>query len=696
MESDSDEEWEAAGGPRYEQEAKSKEGGLTSDDIAHLADAYEILTSKRALSEGEARLLSGAGVPRKALMIDEAMEELIELKHALRHLARLYNFKGDMETIFSALLIEELAQFDVEVLLVYLDYLHLPIEEHLKTDLAPEASPEDNGLGPAQVPSEAIQQRHKTISIAIFNHHVRRLQRMRTLTYVEAILFDSPDNRDDYRPEVFHYRDDDNDGVIPEEDEVLQQKPGQWFPQVGRLTIDELRRCFDFQQVYHVLMMIGSMAAGDVNKEDLGSGVRWSLTNLTSFEEIARAVISTYDSLKLDPRTYLTLSGPVSRVISEFDEAPLSINEDLWLGRELDDQEILIACQAEGIQTIQDGLPKPLNLLLEEYIVAQLSPTFISHPGKHRTRAGASRYQRTSTGKLIFDLEEDDLVYYGVRDGTSKLTIYTIEELYLAFSQSQVKVPADPLSVLENVDIPMLWDIFPTRTIARLLGVVLPHKRGCAWTSRLVEQCQAILSSPDPREHGFTVQSNCLDDLSRQSQAKKDLISSALVTMYNAGVWLVEYQEDIAMYDDYAFTEQLIRNPSSVPGEPETTGRPQAEVRDILMQVEADISLLKLEAVTFGRLKIVKTTDVELSRAETQEQVNEFQPHFTIDYEDAALDISNYIKLMEEMRFGLTKTLSLSARWLMVTASVYHKKILGHMINDIELDFEEVTLPEKQ
>ena len=631
-----DEEWAQSGGPN----AKPEEVQMSDEDVQNLAIAYEMLTSKRASPD---------------LMIDEAMQELMDLKHDLRHLARIYNFKGDMETIFSTLIVDELTPFSVDVLLVYLDYMHLVIDDHLR---------------------QAGD--HRAISIAIFDHHVRRLQRMRTLTYVEALFFGNPDDRERYRPGVFHVRDNDAAGVIPLEDETLAEGPKQWFPQMGCLTVSELRRCFDFHQTFHILMIAGSMAAGDVNKEDVGSEVRWNLTNLTGYEEIANALIATYDSMKFDPRMYLTLSGPASRVVYEQDDIQLSLNQDLWFGYELDSDEIISACESEGIEVINDGEVKTLDLLFEEYVLAQMSPTFISHPGNHTTRMSASKFVVTPSGQDVVNLEEDDLVYYGVRDGDSKLTVYTIQELYEAFSSGDSLIPFDPSSVLTDHENIMRWKIFSKKSIRRLLSKVLPRKRRCAWTPRLAAVCQVILSSEETREFELEVQERCLRSLINLDRKKKLTLSATLTSMYNAGSWLLSYEEKIASYDDSAFTEFLIRNPASVPGEPETTGRPQAEVRDILMYLEDDIAKLEDDAHLFNRLLIVKSEGGE-------------ETPFAVAYDDANYQLSEYIKFMRNCRFGLTKMYKSSARWLMVTSSVYHKKLFGHLIGDIELEFEETT-----
>ena len=655
MESD-DDDWEAAGGPNASTYAPEKGAQLSPEDIENLAISYEILTSKRALSVTEA-----AELDVQPLMIDEAMQELIDLKHDMRHLARVYNFKGDMAEIFSALLIEELKPFDVEVLLVYLDYMHLPIEEHVQNE-----------------------KNHTEISIVIFNHHVRRLQRMRVLTYVEAVYFGNPDEREKYRPQVFHMRDDDFEGSIPEEDRLLAGSPGQWFPQMGKLTVDEIRRCFDFHQTYHILMLAGSMFAADVNKEDIGSNGTWTLTNLTSFEEVIKALISTYDSMMFDPRAYLTLSGPALMIISEIEENPMNLNQDMIIADPDIYVEITQACQREGINILDENVMKPFQVLFEEYTIAQLTPSFISHPGKHRSRLQASTSRRTIGGLEVGDLDEDDIVYYGVRDGTSKLTIFTISELYHSFASSDGPL-FNPISILQYPDNPMNWEVFPSRVINKLIESVLPHKRRCAWTEPLMTICRSRVDSAETIKFALDIQERLLDDLSNLGPEKKQLISTALVSMYNAGVQLIDYEDDIAFYDDYGMTEQLIRNPLNIPGEPETTGRPQAVVRNILMEVQNDVAMLDLDAVMFGALAIVKNwkADIESEDGESS---------FSINYEDAAYTISNYLNLMYQMRFGMTKMLTIGARWLMVTASIYHKKILGHMINDFEFDFTEETL----
>lgn len=659
MDSDGDEDWDAAGGPNAKP-VKSLE--LKPEDIENIAVAYEILTSKRALSVAEAAEL---GIP--PLMIDEAMQEMIDLKHDMRHLARVYNFKGDMEAIFSALLIEELKPFDVEVLLVYLDYMHLPIEDHVRNE-----------------------RNHTQISIVIFNHHIRRLQRMRVLTYVEVVYFGNPEEREKYKPQVFHIRDDDREGRIPEEDDLLAGTPDEWFPQIGKLTIDEIKRCFDFHQAYHILMLAGSLTAADVNKEDIGSGATWTLTNLTSYDEVAKALISTYDSMMFDPRAYLTMSGPAMLTISEPEEEPMNLNQDMIISDPEIHVEIIEACQREGIST---DVTKPLNVLFEEYTVAQLTPSFISHHGSQRSRLQASATRLTIGGLEVADLDEDDIVYYGVRDGTSKLIVFTIEELHNSFASSDGPL-FNPVTILQYPDNPMHWEIFPNRTIARLIQIVLPHKRRCAWTQRLASLCRERLESPETIKFALDVQERLLDDLSNLSAEKKQLISTALVSMYNAGVQLIDYEEDIAFYDDYGMTEQLIQNPLNIPGEPETTGRPQAVVRNILMEVSNDIAQLDLDAITFGSLVMIKNwkADYELEGSEDDEISEAKLTPFSVDYADSAYTISNYLKLMYQFRFGMTKILTIGARWLMVTASIYHKKILGHMINDFEIEFTEETL----
>ncbi len=610
---------------------------LTEEQRASLATAYEILTSKYVKTG------------TNPTMIDDALEELDLIKLQRMKLAEIYNLEGVVADIFRALLVVELKNFDPEELILYIDYMHIPIEDMLK--------------------EEADQLK---LSIFITNHHIIRMQRVRVRRYTSAVLFDTLEVREFLKPEVFHIQDyDDGEGIIPEEYDILEKSPNYWYPQIGDLSVDTIRNNFDFEEIFHLLMI--------VREQWNPSGQQWILSNLTRYDDVMGALFNTYRDLELDPRSYLTIDGPILAVLNEPHEGLLTLNHDA----KLDHIELIETCLKEGITAFREGVPAPINLLFEEYVVAQLSRGFSSHFGPHRTLLQASEFSQTAGGIPVHEIDTEELVYYGVRDGMSKMTIYTLEELYHSFKNPEngkgglgyhydpfairkypPKYPGDTTNIY-------VWEAFPRRTIIRLVESILPYKRVSAWSMKLAEACRIMLAKDEGINVMIRKQNSIIDNLMTADYETELSIKKGLMMMYNMGIQLMNYEDEINIYMDSAIDDMIIKDPSSFFPETIYTGRPQAECRDIIMEIQQAILKMGNMRHIFERLSIVKR----------------FNGKFRVYYEDSSYEISNYLSIMHKMaRYSMASSLILAGRWMMTTANYYHavlyrKTLIANQLN---------------
>lgn len=601
-----------------------------------IAVAYEVITSK---------------VARDGLMADEALLAMEGISYEMRTIAGMFGLGGRMAQIFASLVVDQLNKFDWWELMAYCNLMHI------------------------EVPPEVEERKNvDSLAILVYNNHIVRLQRMRLKRYAAAIFFGTPETREELRPEIFHIEDGSVDGILLNEEEIREKGVDYWFPQVGGLTLDSVSNRFSYFEACYILMLIGTLDPREAQKSGVESKFKWKLTTDLDEEDIYRALIVTYTLCQYDSRSYLTLDGPKMSYLSEANEAFYPLNDTTILETE----DLAVIAKQEGIELYITEKVKPNVVVMFEWTVSQLSSTFVSHFGDHRERMQASRFENTVSGQNVIDFEEEELVYFGERDGMSEMTVYSIKELYDTFREPKdVKDTTstghayDPILVLQHPIDFLQWRQFPRRTIVRLLEQVLPTKRHSIWTSRLENECRRILSGTEGQKLQQKVQASLIKSL---KEGDKNVISTIIVRMFNSGLTLMQLDEEIDVYDDESIDQFVMNDPLRIPPEPFMTGRVQQEFQNCIMDIEEGFGLAGEYGILFKQLLIVESY---------------YDIHVT-HFEDYFYEIGNFMVLLSKLAtLNMTSMLILAGRWLYITASYYSEQILGYPISALMVTLDQ-------
>jgi hypothetical protein len=703
---------------------------LTEEQIASLAVAYEHFTSKRIVLGPD-----GTGV-------EGAMSALMEVKMQLLGLADMYGITGQMRDIHASLLFEEMMKFPLISLLAYMDLMHQEIPLDLLS-----ANQEDSE-------GHIDPQGHAKIAMFIANYNEKRLQRLRVKRYLAHLFFDSPDQAEIIRPEVLHVPDEDEVASIVDltPQEVVEKGADSYFLRVGGLTLDTAMSKFDYDEALHIYSVVTILANDpNVDRSDSSDLKHVAVTNLTSHEDLCLMLVEKWGSLNLDPRAFVTTEGPMLPLLYENNEDPLSINHNVNFGETVRDR-IVRACMSEGISAFEDGIMRPANLLLEEYTIAQLSPAFCGTRGEHRNLYQAALYDRTASGIHIGELDEEDVVFYGLRDGIKKMVVYTIEELYHAFKNPDKTSDGsgtgyfyDPVSLKRGGTNVLEWTTFSHASIRRLITHVLPYKKRCQWTKRLIEACQEAFQSENKLDVIEMVQESSFRDLRtmyRKEPGEKQPESSEgslIERQERASEGLpVDPQTSPNETPIIQQDESTIVEPTKLPasltiGQRVVPAIPPADrvaVLNLLLtmfNVGSDLMGYQDHIDTFNedalhRLmtgnpfrNLPTPSDTGRPQAEARDLIlsimraamdlgdgyytftrlhilKYYDGKFYAHYDDPAYQINNYLNVLLKMaQWSLVSSLMLGGMWLMSTASYYHYKLTRRWLGGTTLNFDELT-----
>jgi hypothetical protein len=672
---------------------------LDDDKLQILAETYQLMTSKRYYPNSQ------GFYPTEKQM----MEALNELRTFLAYEADRYGLRGFFREIHRTIVLEDLDDFPIDELLLYVKLFKYDLDERVVKG-----------------------KNHLEIATMLYIHMRRRLEKFRELSYAAEILFGKTENRSKYL--------DTGSANFPifqtvgpfNALRILERGPDFYFLRVGELTIDGIRNRFDFRESFQILMMFRRMNWNRFDKrvQEHIDGV-WKITTLTFEEDVVRALIATVYELALDPRIYLVLDGPQSTLMIEPGETPISIADNYRYNHPDEKERLLKAVKSEGISTkYRDGRDKPAALLFTEYTVSQLSAGFSSHYGDHRYLHEASVYDHYTTGELIDNDTTDDKIFFGRRDGFSKVVTYNVKELYETFKH--VKDFYDPVSIIKFPTNPYLWYKFPRRTIKRLVEYILPGKLSLPWTAQLIDVCREILAAKNV-ELEMRAFRSFVQELARSSVETKKKIKRALHRMYNVGLQFVGWDEMIDYYDDEMVHRLAMQDPLFVPPESHMTGRVRAECTKLIMLIQDSINEIGDEKHYLERLFLVrpgpsgskrskngglessgtKNAGLDLSMTDVIEEGEAenvrvirttsdfdleenrtawFAKDLHIAYDDSAYTIGQYLPVMYDMaKYNLSNVLRVSGMWLMSTANVYHKLITGISLNHTKLEFIETN-----
>lgn len=574
----------------------------------------------------------------------ELLRKLMDLKTALRGQAMQYNLRGTIAEIHSAIIIEELDDFSVEELLGYVKFMHY--------DINPEISK---------------ARTHMEVAWYVLNLLWARLEELREHAFIYQIFFSPWYERQLTFPGIFYRR------VIPKGLDIQQRGIDYYYPRVGELTMEVIEETFNFREILHMIMAYGTFRAGKykskmAHKDD--TLIR--ITNLTTDNAIRAALIIVIEDLELDPRYYVTVNGPTAAILQEPNEQVLSISDDA----PMEYAKLADAVSLEGIPIIDtdDGSPKPIEVLFEEYTTAQLTPAFFSYPGDHRSVFEATKAEFTVDGTNLMTINvENEVIYYGLRDGFSRLRAYTMEHLANTFES--MGDCYDPHSILKYPTNPFLWRKFPRRAVRRLATVVLKNKLSHSiWAQKLIDACQLALRQTTSRS--FEFQQRFIMELQKADLETKNRIKKALMTMYNMGSFFLNFYEQVEFYDPDSMLVQIINDPVDLLPPAHFLGRVRAKCRDMIARIKLHIEEIGSDHPIFERLVIVK----------------HWNGKGHIMYEDSSYTIGNFLDIMLEMsKLHLVKCLVQSGAWLMATATTYFQTLFGVGIVDSVLTFEELV-----
>lgn len=629
--------------------SKIKLPTLCRNDMEILAFQYEIITNKLYRQQSE----------------QEVMRDIEAVGIFLQVEAQMYNFSGLMADIHAAFVVEDYDDFKPWELVGYIRIMHYDIDEDIL----------ERGI-------------HLEIATMLIQKQYERLEKLRIHKYINAVLFQPMLKKPDEFPGILFWHEE------PSKSKIIENGVFYYYPRMGEITIEVLTDIFDYQELLHIAMIFGQQRAGKsklrkVNKND----IRFIPTNLTSTDEIARAVMLFVEDAEFDPRVFLTPQGFNNTFIQEESEQPISINPIAYINPE----DLSVVCSEEGIllyDTISNEI-KPDNILFEEYTVTQLSPAFMSNVGEHRSVYGAVRRHRMPSSGYIHDLALGEMLFFGKRDGLNPVDAYSVKELYFSFKENHNFW--DPESLRLWPQHSLMWVSFSRISINRLLYKILPKmERTSEYAKKLSFVIKDIINE-DSKKAGLmskraeNLQNLLLDtiknDLKNQLSGvyseldeinnNTDKLKMFFIRMFNVGNIFREVDEMVETYDPVLLADMMMVNPLSQPPEPKWTGRVRAELRDLLMRIYETFNVIDDGIKSLlERLRIFRYWDNTLH----------------VNYENDSYTIGAYLEItFDFIRLGLFKQLKIVGLNLMMTGSYYHKLIFGINLTDIKLEHSEIN-----
>jgi len=468
-----------------------------------------------------------------------------------------------------------------------------------------------------------------------------------------------------------------------------------------------------------------------MNVEDV-RGLDFQVHSFLRLDDLISFVIYYAGYLEMDVRTYLTPLGPEINVVTEPYSSLTVVHDDIHLHY----SDLLEVCSEAGIVThVASSLdrsasafatfPKPEEVLWEEFVVGQFSPNFASNPGQHRGFFEAAANAYLTDGTRIEDISEHDMeaeiLYYGRRDGNSKMRIYTIKELADVFNDLADFYEHN--SVRQNPANPLLWTRFSITSIRYLMRSILPHYPKSFYRSMLTEVIQSILSRltggvessgtlSSTIQTESKMQLDILGRLKNSNNMEKEQISDFFRKMYNAGVQFDDFWDEISGYSMDSLASVTLERPLYTPPPETYTGRISVKCRDILMYVEQKLQanmelyalITRLYVVKFFREVDSDNTGFDwLENNVTDDGIVGFdeQPASVLDppiggsayisYEEP-YRIGNYLRLMYEFsKFNLIRNLIEAGKTLKMTAIYYQKQLSEMGIGDVHVIFSETS-----
>lgn len=574
------------------------------------------------------------GKPYNGESVEQMVTEIRKVKVFLQQQALLFGLFGEYKELHSAVLYNEVEDYDNETLLNYCIMLFIPFPtDYLRVF-------EYDALDPLIL--EDIDRR-ELVEYTLMGK-LANLERLRLHLYIYDVLFGDVDNRlARYEGAPFFYD-------IQTASEILIRGSNFYYPRVGALSNQELDSRF---HPFELLCILSQLDRGRMLIE-----CGWKTGDITS-----RIITTIYKRAWDDPRILLTPFGTRNSIHSPGYIPQLTLNRDFRHSYD----DIRDACQREGIRTEGwKGRQRSMRDLIHDYLVCQLSEDFyLSLPQNKDPREVCLGIYISKSEIIDFGEPRDDLIYFGTRNGTGSFRCMTFKCLADVWTEYNDFVC--PFAITSN---------FSIRSIRRLSFVL--SQEGDQPDAQLLMKivCNLLWSSNRDTTNTNRVdigrEKKYIDEIfdkqerlmtTLRSKYTKSRLNAKLKQIYNLGLFFSEWTDDgpipLAKDIDIHQVDNLGRARNNA----------LAGLTSIAYSLEDVPELLELKIV---RISVEKP----ISPIGSQEYLDEIAPYPIYEIESDASTIGEYINiLVSAHRFGIDELLQHSSIILQMTAEKYGQDI---------------------
>jgi hypothetical protein len=565
----------------------------------------------------------------------EAFEEMVtEIRRVqlfLQEQAQLLGLFGDMRSIHTAVVVNDLFPYTDETLVEYCQLLFVDIPDVYLTIYDSE---------PTDASPFTPDQREELINYTLYGK-LANLERMRIGTYVHDTLFGDVDNRGMRYEGALTFYD------APSSDDVIRNGVNYYYPRVGALTNEDLIARF---HPFELLVILSQLQRGR-----LVTRIGWRSYDISS-RIITAIYLRTWD----DPRNYLTPLGVRSTIHAPTYIPLLTLSRDFRHSRE----DLEEACLREGIRVEGwKGRSRAMRDLLFDYLLAQLAEDFVLRLPETRDRQEVSLGVYISAGEMVPHAEpRNDVVWYGGRNGTSSYRCMTTKCLTDLWTRTHSF--ACPFDTTHT---------FSLRSMRRLAYVLSQEGNG----TKELQYLSSVVSDllwPATRRFGVPAREEQYINgvFERQSQLiatmratyTRSRLAEKLRLLQNLGNYLAWWTDDGPI--------QLVKR--------------ELDGTDDAMGIQRANALLALTSIWYSledvpellQLRIVRVlAERPVSPLGSPEYLDEAAPYPLIEIENDGSTIGDFLRsLVSAHRFGIDTLLEHAGGVLQATSEKYAQELV--------------------
>ena len=294
--------------------------------------------------------------------VDEMRIEMIKVKSFLQEHGNIMGLKGKMMEIHKTIFVEELREFTEREKKNYGDIIEIEFKDDKQ----------------------------------LMERKYRNTELLRLYGYIDSVLFGK--RRAAYGGKMTFF-------AQPDMREIMDKGIEYYYYRVGECTIEQLMERYEFYELLHMASILFLIAKRE-----------FIATTMRTKEEMASLVMLALDSVDIDPRTILTINGPIY--------IHKNIEYNIY---SLDPSKLIDISSQQGI-IIQDYT---LKELYHEYLLLEFQPTFFLSSDSHLHLEENIENNITTTGELISEI--DTPIYYGIGDGLHTYQVFSEDELHQSF-----------------------------------------------------------------------------------------------------------------------------------------------------------------------------------------------------------------------------------------------------------------------